>query len=152
MSIPCGPRLTGEELMASPGRFRVIMMAPAKQPTDFFCMGDHGEKYDALEQWRGLMRKGGKHNIQFVIHDDKGREVGVLGTLITEKERRAPHGKFRVVCVDLAKALNGKPTIWLKIDHDDRKQAIRHGTNADEGPYTGHQVHDDTGAALLPVR
>lgn len=146
MSVPFGRRISKADARALPGRFRLLMMAPSKQPTDYFNMGDYSEKYGALDAWRKLLRKKRDRAVKYIICDDQGRQVDAVGTIITEEERKAPPGKFRVICGDIASGV-----IWLVVDLDDRDEAIDYAKTADEGPYTGFQIHDDTGAALIPV-
>lgn len=151
MSVP-GNRLTEARLKAPPGQFRVVKKQPKVVPANspaFFLVEDFPGRHDALERWRNLIlarRRTGENDISYTVYDDQGRKVDAVGTIITEEERRAPPGKFRVICGDIASGL-----IRLVVDLDDRDEAIEYATTADEGPYTGFQVHDDTGAALIPA-
>lgn len=152
MSVPFGKRITKADAKAPHGEFRIVMVAPSNAPTDYFNMGDHADLWDALEHWRAFLRKKRDRDVRYLVYNDEGRETGVLGIRITEQERCAPPGKFRVVCVDVGPMTQGgDASIWLVADHDDRTAAIRYAKKVDQGPYTGHQVHDDTGAALIPV-
>ena len=70
-------------------------------------------------------------------------------TQITEKERKAPPGKFRVVAVGTQ--FPSDP-VYLVSDHDDKQEAMRVAeellkTRFDD--FFGYQVHDEHSKGLL---
>ncbi|HTR18638.1 MAG TPA: hypothetical protein VMH91_01495 [Candidatus Paceibacterota bacterium] len=147
-------RLTEAELKALPGQFRVVRVKMRRAetelvPSEYFLVEDFVDRHDALDRWRTLLhekRLEVKEVLRYRIYDDHGRIVDAVGAIISEEERKAPPGKFRIICADIATG-----TIKLVADLDDREKAIEYAKNAYEGPYTGHQVHDDTGATLIAV-
>jgi len=144
-------QLTQAELMAPPGQFRVVKVQmrrgeSALEPSEYFLVEDFPDRHDALVCWRDLAHQHMGENLRFQFYDDQGRINDAIGAQITEADRKAPPGKFRIVCVDFI----GQITIKLVADLDDRGAAIEYANSAYEGPYTGFQVHDDVGAALLP--
>lgn len=152
MSVP-NTRLSEADRKAQPGQFRVVKKQEPKiglaDSGKYFLVEDFPERYDALDRWRNLLlarRQDGEEDITYTVYDDHGRKVDAVGTVITEEERKAPPGKFRVICGDIASGL-----IRLVVDLDNKDEAIEYAKTANEGPYTGFQVHDDTGAALIPV-
>ena len=153
MSAPDN-RLSPDQLKAPTGQFRVVKALQPKggsaDSAAFFLVGDFPERHDALVRWRDLAQqswRSGEEGLSYKFYDDQGRINDAIGAYIAEEDRKAPPGKFRIVCVDFAR----KVVIKFVADLDDREKAIDYAVNADEGPYTGFQVHDDTGAALIPV-
>ena len=145
--------LSADELKAPAGQFRLVKQHQPKIGLDavaFFLVNDFAEKSDALSLWRELMLakrpKEERQQIDFTVYDDHGRICDAVGVRITEEERKAPPGMFRIICGDISTGV-----IKLVADLDDRDAAIEYANTADEGPYTGFQVHDDTGKALLPA-
>jgi hypothetical protein len=148
-------RLKPDQLKAPPGQFRVVKV---KKPKDghadsaaYFLVGDFPERYDALVRWRDLAQaswRSDEEGLSYKFYDDQGRINDAIGAHIAEEDRKAPSGKFRIICVDFA---GHSSVIKLVADLDDKDKAIEYANNAYEGPYTGFQVHDDTGAALIPV-
>ena len=152
MSVP-GHRLTEGKLKAPPGQFRVVKKAPKLVPAStpaFYFVADFPERYDAIKHWRDLMhqrRHVGQDGLGYSVYDDQGRINDAVGAFITEAECKAPEGKFRIICVDIA--VKGV-ALKLVTDLDDREQALGYAKDAYEGPYTGFRVHDDTGAVISP--
>jgi hypothetical protein len=156
MSVPKA-LLSADELKAPPGQFRVLKIRKTSGAADFgathFLVGDFPDKAGALDRWRSVgeelrrNRKDGEVNYWTYIHDDHGRIVDAVGTFITKEELKAPPGQFRIVCLDFA----GKLVLKLVNDLDDHAEAIRYARTANEGPYTGFQVYDDTGAPIIPA-
>ena len=150
MGVPYGKRIGREELRAPTGQFRVVMATPRENPTDFFNIGDHPEKYDAFNQWRTLLLRKRDRDVKYLVYNDEGRQLGVLGVVIAEEECGAPKGQYRIVCVDMAPKIAGVGPIGLYHVRDvaDRKLALEYAGSTNEGPYVGFRVHDDTGAVL----
>ncbi|MDO8514284.1 MAG: hypothetical protein Q7S50_01950 [bacterium] len=148
-------RLSPDQLKAPAGKFRVVKVQTPKDgladSAAFFLVEDFPDRYDALVRWRDLAQAGWRSDeegISYRFYDDQGRINDAIGAHVTEGDRKAPPGKFRIICVDFA---GHPPAIKLVTDLDDRDAAIEYAKTAYEGPYTGFQVHDDTGAALIPV-
>lgn len=145
-------RLTAAELKAPAGQFRLVMgRTPASDANvvEHYLIGDLLDQHEAVRAWQKLNNPiTRQRGVTFTVFDDKGRVVDALGTHITEEERVAPPGRFRLIAADF----NIRPAIiWLVHDFDDSDEAIEAARESHEGPYTGFQVHDDTGAALIPV-
>ncbi len=145
--------LSEKDLKAPVGQFRVVKVNKAPEAfglsPEYFLVSDHSDRYEALRQWRDLMQKNWREDgpdLTYRMYNDEGRVVDALGVHITEEERKAPPGKFRIIAADICTT-----TIWLVADLDDKEKAVAFANGAYEGPYIGFQVHDDTGAALLPV-
>ncbi|MDO8576037.1 MAG: hypothetical protein Q7R90_01850 [bacterium] len=146
-------RLTEAELKAPTGHFRVVKVQmrrgdSALEPAAYFLVGDFLKRHEALARWRDLAHKHMGEDMRFTFYDDKGRVNDAVGARITQEDRRAPLGKFRIVCIDFA---TEPAVVKLVADLDYREKAIEYARTANEGPYTGFQVHDDTGATLIPV-
>lgn len=136
------------DLKAPAGQFRLVRITSVFIPTaskEYHFLHDKTDKQEMLQEWRARMHSRDSRTT-YRIFDDQGRVVDAVGTHITEAERVAPKGQFRVVCVDIA-----TDVIRLVADLDDQADAIDYAKEADQGPYTRHQVHDDTGTALIPV-
>jgi len=152
MSVP-GNRLTENSLKAPSGQFRVVKKQPKLVPNGspaFYLVADFAERHEAIKHWRDLMlerRHSRQDGLRYTVYDDLGRVNDAVGAFITEQECKAPTGKFRVVCVDFA----GNVVLKLVTDLDDREQALEYVKDADEGPYTGFRVHDDTGKVISPT-
>ncbi len=149
MSNVLNTRLVKDDLKALPAQFRVVKTVGPADAVEHFLVGDFPERLDALERWRTLLdeeQRGTGDYLRYTIYDDHGRKVDEVGIRITEEDRVAPPGKFRVICADIRTG-----TIWLVADMNDRGEAINYAKEAYEGPYTGFQVHNDIGEALIPV-
>jgi|GEM_PF-4402050 hypothetical protein len=150
MSDLRGKQIDQADLKAPTGLFRIVMAANTSGKmeggTRHFLFEDYPNRHDALSIWRKLNHSRDNTDYAFYIFDDHGRIVDAVGAHITDEERKAPPGKFRIICGDTATG-----TVRLITDLDDRDAAIEYAKNADEGPHTGFQVHDDTGAALISV-
>jgi hypothetical protein len=149
MSVP-NVRLSADQLKAPAGKFRIVQIRKRRNVHDdkkeYLLIVDLDDRRHAVRHWQGLRRERiGQAVIAYRVFDDQGRVVDALGVHITQQERRAPEGKFRIIAADAH-----SPVIWLVADLDDRERAIEYAKEAYEGPYTGFQVHDDTGAALIP--
>ena len=85
------------------------------------------------------------------MHNDAGREIGVLGMRLQEDELKAPAGQFRVVTIDGVPLMAGFASrgLWLRFDTADRKEAEEFAQLDDQGLYTGTQIYDHVGTALL---
>ena len=138
--------LVNTELKAPAGQFIITKFDAALSSEERVSEVSHPKQWEALDARRRLSARRESPHVSYSIRNDEGREVGVLGTRIAQEERVAPAGKFRVVCVDFCFE---PATVWLVADYDDKEKATEYAAVADEGPYTGFQVHDDTGAALL---
>ena len=150
MSVP-NVRLSADQLKAPAGKFRIVQTRKRHTAPDgkkeYLLIGDMDDRRHAVRHWQGWRRERvGQAIIAYRVFDDQGRVVDALGVHITQKERIAPAGKFRVIAADAHSTV-----IWLVSDLDDKEKAIEYAKEAYEGPYTGFQVHDDTGAALIPL-
>lgn len=142
-------KISDDELKAPAGQFRVVQINEAPEAfgcsPEFFLVDDYPEKRFALDDWRARLQTRNK-DTNYKVYADDGHVVDALGMHITEEERRAPPGKFRVIAADIQSRI-----IWLVADLDDKQRAIEYAKNAYEGPHTEFQVHDDTGATLIPL-
>ena len=76
---------------------------------------------------------------------------GPLGIEITEHERAAPKGMYRVVMADIGP---NPPQFYFVSDEPDYRTAVRVAKQAANGGdhLIGYAIHDDTGKAInLPV-
>lgn len=141
--------ISTEELKAPLGMHRIVKTTGEGQAQTHFLVNDHANLGVAFDDWRWHLEATRKERredeFHFTIRNADGREVGILGIRIDEKECKAPTGKFRIVCIDTAYMPEGKPTYWLHSDRPDRKEAIDIALQNDNGPFTDMAVFDETG-------
>ncbi len=141
-------KISGDDLKAPTGQFRIIATHCAGsggiEGTDHYLVGDYASIDLAIEVWRPFHQKNRDPDVDFLIHNDAGREFGVLGMKL-----QASAGHFRVVCIDEVPTTRGEPiTLWLRLDTDDRTAALAFAKDDDQGPHADTRVYDDTGAQL----
>ena len=149
-------QIPDSELIAPGGQYRVVMSdspMPGSTRATHYLVGDFPEKEQALRARRDHYMQP-HEDTKFTVFNDEGREVGIYGIVITEAERKAPKGKFRIVCADIAPAVaNGTgPSFFLVKDMDDKGKALEvaQAENELDGPWSiGYQVFDDAGNALI---
>lgn len=146
--------LGSDQLKAPVGHFRVVKMRmrlteTELKPEAYFLVEDFGSRSDALQRQRELLdelRGIGINDFRYGVRDDQGHVVDALGTHITDAERKAPEGKFRVIYFD---SMNRASR--LVTDIDDRDEATEYAKEAGHQPYMWHEVYDDAGACVLSL-
>jgi hypothetical protein len=141
------------ERKAPAGQLRLVMSRKpvyAPNTVEHYLVRDYDDRDLAFRTWRELNNPTARpHDAEFTLYDDQARVVDGLGTHITEAERIAPDGKFRLVATD-CNPNSDEAAIWLVHDFDDKDKAIEAAYLSHE-PWIGFQVYDDTGATLIPA-
>ena len=141
-------------LKAPKGKFRVIATNDTHTPSEHYFIADYGESIHALDARRDMVM--GKYFRRYPYHirvfNDTGREVGVYGTCITDKELAAPPDQFRLVCIDNGPAISGvrPPDLYLVEDSTDRQDLleIAEAENNGYNSFIEYHVYDESGEVL----